>query len=610
MPALSEKGRTKDVISSMFLSVALAMIFTQVVGVAAIIIDGIITSRALGPDAYSSISLFGPFMSTVILLGSFLSTGCQVVTSKYVGAGEKEKANSAFTVTLILSVLVGTLLVLSCIIFPKTLFRICGISMEKYPALYPHMMEYSRGYMVGIPGHLVILLIGPIIVMDGGKKRFTISGIVFCVCDIIFDILNVTLFHGGTFGMGMATSVAHYIQLGLLLVHFLRKSGHFRIALRKSGDRTLKNIFKAGSPTFINRLFTVIRDLTTNHINLAVAVSAAAIAARGMQADLNNLMFCLGMGIGRTLISMTGVFHSAKDRKGLTRLFSFSMKTSVLLSSSVGAVVALLAPFIARGYTHDPDVIALSVFSIRCMALGLPFDTVAVAYQHYLQGTSNRKLVNFISFIERLLIPVLTALVLGTVFGSKGVLASLAVGKILLVIAMFIIIWIHNRHFPKKIEDFMYIPAGFGGDESDNLYAGICTMDDVVKARDEAERFCLDKGIGTEKALLTALFIEEMAGNIIQHGKPRGANKANADFRLYICDGRISVTLRDYCRKFDPMRYYEEHKDDEKALGIRMVSNLASDVRYYNAFNTNNIVIVIDTDGNGDKAAPYGEIEI
>ncbi len=39
--------RQKDVISSMFLSVALAMILTQIVGVAAVIIDGMITSRAV-----------------------------------------------------------------------------------------------------------------------------------------------------------------------------------------------------------------------------------------------------------------------------------------------------------------------------------------------------------------------------------------------------------------------------------------------------------------------------------------------------------------------------------------------------------------------------------
>ena len=586
--------RTRDVISSMFLSVAVAMIFTQVIGVAAIIIDGIITSRFLGSDAYSSVSLLGPFFGTVILLGGFISTGCQVVTSRFVGAGEKDKANGAFTLAIILSLVTSTLILLACFTVPGTLFRICGVSLDRHPDLYPFMLDYLHGYMPGIPCSLVLMIFGPIIVMDGGKRRFTISSGVFCICDIIGDILNVTVFHGGTFGMGLATSVSHYIQLGLLLLHFLRRAGYFRLSLGNMGGRKLAEIFKAGSPSFVNKTFTIIRDLVTNRINLAVAVSAAAIAARGMQNDLNNLMFCIGMGLGRALLSMTGVFHGAGDRRSLRRLFSYSMKTAVIISGSVGLVLFFFAPFISRGYTNDAEVLALSVFSIRCMAVGLPLDTVAVAFSFYLQGIHNRRLVNFLSFIERLAIPVLTAICLGRFFGSKGVMASLAVGKALLVMVMFIIVWIHNRHFPRTIEDYMYIPAGFGGDEGDNLYARITSMDDVVRSRDEAERFCLDKGIPKDKAMLTALFIEEMAGNIIQHGKTRGRQAASADFRLYISDGRISLTLRDYCRQFDPKLYYELNKDDEKAIGIRMVNRLASDIRYFNAFNSNNILIVLD----------------
>ena len=48
-----------DVISSIFLPTALAMIFTQVSGVVARIIDGVITSSFLGAEAYSAVSLLG-----------------------------------------------------------------------------------------------------------------------------------------------------------------------------------------------------------------------------------------------------------------------------------------------------------------------------------------------------------------------------------------------------------------------------------------------------------------------------------------------------------------------------------------------------------------------
>lgn len=37
-----------------------------------------------------------------------------------------------------------------------------------------------------------------------------------------------------------------------------------------------------------------------------------------------------------------------------------------------------------------------------------------------------------------------------------------------------------------------------------------------------------------KRARWMALFVEEMAGNIVQHGKPRKSMSASADLRLYV----------------------------------------------------------------------------
>ena len=71
--------KEQDVIASMFLPAAIVMIFTQVTGVIANIIDGVITSRFLGPDAYSAVSLLGPMVNIILLLASFISIGGQIV---------------------------------------------------------------------------------------------------------------------------------------------------------------------------------------------------------------------------------------------------------------------------------------------------------------------------------------------------------------------------------------------------------------------------------------------------------------------------------------------------------------------------------------------------
>ena len=68
-----------DNIAKMYSSTAIAMIFTALTGVIAVLIDGIITSRFLGSDIYSGIALLRPFTSVVMMLASFLATGCSFV---------------------------------------------------------------------------------------------------------------------------------------------------------------------------------------------------------------------------------------------------------------------------------------------------------------------------------------------------------------------------------------------------------------------------------------------------------------------------------------------------------------------------------------------------
>lgn len=578
----------------MFVSVVFVMILTQVLSVVATIIDGVITSRFLGSFHYSAISLLSPVISFFLLFAASTATGCQIVCSKALGVGNRDEANASFSYSVAFALSLAVISLIICGFFPSYLFRITGVSLSSHENLYNPMLSYLHGYMPGIPFMILIRVMSPIVVLDGGKGRFNISSLVFCLTDIIADLLNVFVFKGGVFGMGLATSLSYLVQFLILGSHFLSNKSYFRLSFRNVNRSVISETGKAGNPTTVKKLFTSLRDLVVNRINLSVAVSAAAIAAKGMQNDLNSLMFCIGLGLGNAMLSMTGIYYSAEDRQGLRTLFSYSMRLSVTISLSVCAVLLVIAPYIARSYTSDVEVISLSIFSIRCMAIGLPLDTLTSTFQSYLQGIRNRRLVNGISFFDRFFIQVLSALFLARLFGSKGVLASLAISKFLLVIIMLVIVIGKNRHFPRNIYEWMLIQETFGGSEDDNLYIRIKTMDDVVKARDDSEKFCLEHGIEAKRALYCALFIEEMAGNVVLHGKRKRFNSVCCDFRLFINDDKISLTLRDYCRQFDPAKYLEKLKSEEKGIGIKMVMELSSEFRYFSAFDSNNLIIVVE----------------
>ncbi len=579
----------------MFRSTAISMIAFELTGAVAVLLDGIIASQGLGVDAYSGISLVRPFADVVLLLAAFLSAGCNIVSSRMIGAGRKEEANEAFNISSLLLLAASVIIIVFCLCFPDLTLNLCGIKLSKYPELNEHIYGYLYGYLIGVPALMLIQVFGPILVMDGGKNSYTLSSVVLCVVDIIGDVLNVYVFHGGAFGMGLATSIAYIVQLSVMLIHFMKRSSYFRLSLKACKTRLLKEIFRNGNPALIRKLSGTLGSVLINYINIMIALSTVAIAARGIQGDVFLFLFCIPTGLGRTLITMAGVYYSANDIGRLKETVYYAFRFGMMISGIASVIAFLGAPLIARMYTTDPEIISLAVFSIQWLSVGQLFDTVIILVQYYLQGTDNLKFAGALSVSERLIVPPLCALILGLLFGSKGVLAAVAVGRFIVVLGIILNNCIHSHGIPKDLIQAMFLPKGFGGPQADNMYAEIRTAEDAIQVSEQTLQFCREHDIEESKAFYTSLCVEEMAMNVIGHAERKGIGEVCIDYHLFISGDSISINLMDLSEQFDPTVFYEQHKgeDPTEHIGIRMVTKLAKDIRYYTTYKSNNLLINI-----------------
>ena len=588
-------ARTSDNIAAMYRSTAFSLIFTELTGVIAVLIDGIVTSRFLGADAYSGISLLGPFSSMVLLVAGIFSTGCSIVCSQFVGQGRKGEANEAFNLSSLLTLLISVVVILACIAIPSLILQLCGVPLNKYPELNSHMYGYLDGYRLGIPAMMLAQVIAPILVMDDGKKLFSISSIVLCVVDVACDLLNVFVFHGGTFGMGFATSLSYWVQAIMLIAHFVRPGHYFRYSLAHVSIRHLGAVFSNGTPALVKKLALTGRDILTNYLNIMVALTTVAIAARGIQSDFTKVFFCIPTGMGRALVTMVGIYYSSNDLHGLRFLYAYALRLGAALSAVTMVAVLLAAPMLSGIYTDDPEVAELATFSIRWTAVAIEFYTSVSLLLHYLQGVGKTRIANTISIFERFIFPVAAAYVLGTLFGSEGILASATISEILVLVLVGVVNCIRCRGIPQELVDVMSLPKDFGGAEADNLYATLRTTDDVIAECEKAYRFCMDHHVNEHSAKLMSLFVEEMATNIIKTAARKKA-PTRVDFRLYMDGTRICFSMMDLGDYFDPTLFYKAHADDSPTenLGIRMVMNMADEVRYFNAFGSNNLVVYVN----------------
>ena len=118
--------------------------------------------------------------------------------------------------------------------------------------------------------------------------------------------------------MGLTTSISHLVQLLILFRHFLRPEHYFRLSPKLMRSFHPYQVFRNGTPSLIKEICTTLRDILTNNINVLTALSAAAIAARGIQLDIYTFLLCIPLGLGKSMVSMTGIFHSANDSSSWT----------------------------------------------------------------------------------------------------------------------------------------------------------------------------------------------------------------------------------------------------------------------------------------------------
>lgn len=107
--------------------------------------------------------------------------------------------------------------------------------------------------------------------------------------------------------------------------------------------------------------------------------------------------------------------------------------------------------------------------------------------------------------------------------------------------------------------------------------------------------FCQENGISKEKAGHLAHCIEELGGNIIEHGFNDGRSHV-IDVRILAKENELILRIRDDCRPFNPLSYYQIYGHDgnpEKNIGLRMVINMTKSIKYVSTMGTNNLIIKI-----------------
>ena len=588
---LPDSGITR----TLFQKTMLTMLVAELSGAVTAIIDGILTGQYLGGAALAACGLGAPYYSIASIISGILMVGSTNLCTKAIGRGDHRELSRVFSLTIGLGVVLSVLLAFAGTVFPRrfaSLFGAGGASPEVFSAT----AVYLRGLFMGAPGFILFVILTPILQLDGDSLRPKIASLVCAVVDVVGDLLNIFVFRGGIFGMAVASSVSHYAALLIVLSHFLKKGSLFRFSVREIRPGDVIPLLKDGLPRAVCMLCRGFLPVLLNTLVIRL-IGDIGVTAYSTMNSTTFLVGALGWGIGGAVLIMGGMMVGEQDVHGLKAVIRTALTDILIGVSLLAAVVCVCAPAIARLFLpQGGEVLRLASTAIRCYALCLPFLAFNVSTANYLQAVSRPFGANLVNIGIEVAFTACMAYILSSFLGILGVWVAFPVGQCLLSLVIVLYVGLKKDSGRSGAAAHMLLPKDFGLSEEDILERSPSTMEEVIALSETALAFCTARGIAPRDANRLALCIEEMAGNVIEHGFPDG-KPHRLDVRVLVKDGGAVLRLRDDCRRFDlrekAKNWAPDPEHPEKNIGIHLVMQMAKDIAYTNTMNTNNLIITI-----------------
>ena len=576
------------------------MLVTQIISAMTVMIcmlvDSIIIGRFLGVNAMTAYGLSNPILLVFAAIGSMLSAGIQVVCGKFMGTGDRTGTNRCFSSSVFLALAisaVGLCLILS-LSSPLCVFLGAGNPTPNNEVFYL-TQDYLRGFIIGAPAFLCAMIMIPFMQMSGIRVRLIVSVAAMTVSDIVFDLLNVFVFKGGTFGMGLASSLSYYIALIIGGSHFLKKSSMFRFNPKEIKRQIFGDIAKNGIPTMLNQVSMVLLVFLFNKLLLEVGGNIS-VASYSIISTIGNICYCFGAGIGSVALMLASLFYSDEDRRSLHTVVKTMTFYAILLTLTVIVVVLLTAPLLVGLFLSDnTEAKNIAVIGLRLFSLSLIPSALNTAFKNYYQGTGRIKLTEIISVLQSFAFIALFATVLSRFMRTDGVWLSWVCGEVATLIFISLVVWLKNKKIRISAGEYALLSDNIGVSEDNCLDMTVVSTEESVSASEKAEEFCLGHGETERNSRLISLCIEEMSNNIIKHGFTKDKRTDHSvDIRLIFKDDKRLIRIRDNCVNFDPVAYMDLHKTDDPTthIGIRLVMKMVKDANYVCSLGLNNLTLV------------------
>ncbi|MCR4632616.1 MAG: ATP-binding protein [Erysipelotrichaceae bacterium] len=557
------------------------------------IVSSYFASNHVGLKAMGAVGLYGPVSMFLGAIATLIAGGCAILCGRYLGANDSKRLQEVFSLDLILSL--GTSVLFTAVLVFLSLFHLTGIFTAD-AELRPLFDRYLLGQAIGIVPLFLSNQFPTFLTMENKGKMTIIASVIYIIVNLALNFVFVGRLHMEEFGLALASSVGMWIFMAVEAFHFFTKKSSLKIRFTGIPWKECFHVLKIGFPGAASYIYQTLRGLIVNRL-LETYAGAAGLSAFAIANNIMSIFWALPTGMNNVSRLMFSVAAGEEDRQSLTDVMRVMFRYFIPLMCAVIVCIVTAAPLLTSFFVKDVSsaVYPMTLSGLRILPLCMPFSIILMHFNSYGQASEKPFFVNIASLLDGVVLVAAFSFLLVPFIKTDGVYVANVLNGVGTTLYIFLYACFANKHFPKDLEELMVIPKGFGVEKDERIDISVRSLEEVVEVSRQVQAFCLEKGIDAKRAYLAGLSMEEMAGNIVEHGFTKDDKDHSIDIRVVHKDDKIILRIKDDCIPFDPKERNKIGTNDDPAknIGIRMVYKIAKQINYQNMLRLNVLTVTI-----------------
>lgn len=399
----------------------------------------------ISEDALTAISLSFPLTTLMNALSIWLGVGVNILVARYLGRNEESNANKVTFIGLLLSIIIGILSNIGCLLILKPYFSFFTDSQ----IIYDYCIDYmSICAFMQIP-NMVHILIQKALQGTGNMiapMMFQMIGVIF---NIIFD--PILIFGFGIFPAlgikGAALSTVLGFTLSMIIALFMLFFTKQKVKITKESIsidfRYVKDIFVIGFPSFIMNALNAFM-VTICNIFLIV-YSATAVAFFGVYYKIQQVVVMTMNGLIQGVLPIMSYSYGAKNKERMNEAFKFGLLCNISFMITISLLMFIFPKQILILFNASDDLLNIGILGTRIMCLSYAFIGASLMIATYFQACKKVSISIVINLLRQVILLFPIMYLLSNIFKLNGIWYSFLLAEIFTFIFSIILYFIKRK---------------------------------------------------------------------------------------------------------------------------------------------------------------------